>query len=75
MSEHNMDELEVQAHWICCPWCDRKTCNRNADDCDVKKWIEKKEKEADKVIICRPEGAGDDGLDRILHPDDKYGFC
>lgn len=38
--------------------------------------IEKKEKEEDKVIICRPEGMGDDSsLDRILHPDDKYGFC
>lgn len=37
------DELERQAHWICCPMCDRDTCNRNADDCDVKKWIEKKE--------------------------------
>ena len=37
--------LEAQAHWICCPMCDRETCNRNADDCDVKKWIEKKNEE------------------------------
>lgn len=38
------DELEAQARWVCCPMCDRKTCNRNADDCDVKIWIEKKMK-------------------------------
>ena len=42
MKEAEFDELEVQARWICCPMCDRGTCNRNADDCDVKKWIEKK---------------------------------
>lgn len=30
----------------------------------------------DDVIICRPEGMGDDStLDRALHSDDKYGFC
>jgi hypothetical protein len=45
MKDVELDELEARAHWICCPMCDRDTCNRNADDCDVKKWIEKKEEE------------------------------
>lgn len=36
-----MTDLEAKARWICCPWCDRKTCDRRADDCDVKIWLEK----------------------------------
>ena len=36
---------EAKARWICCPWCDRETCNRNANDCDVKKYFEKEVKE------------------------------
>lgn len=35
---------EAKARWICCPMCDRDTCNRNANDCDVKKHLEKEEK-------------------------------
>lgn len=39
---------EVKARWICCPMCDRDICNRNANDCDVKIWLEKhKEAEND----------------------------
>lgn len=26
---------EAKARWICCPLCDKKKCERNADDCDV----------------------------------------
>lgn len=32
---------EARARWVCCPMCDRDTCNRNANDCDVKKYLEK----------------------------------
>ena len=35
---------EARARYICCPMCDRKTCNRRADDCDVKKYLEKEKK-------------------------------
>jgi len=38
---------EAKARWIACPWCDRKTCNRNADDCDVKIWLEKHREDAE----------------------------
>lgn len=27
---------EINARWICCPFCDKKKCEREADDCDVK---------------------------------------
>lgn len=32
---------EARARWVCCQMCDRSTCNRNANDCDVKKYLEK----------------------------------
>lgn len=35
------EDLEARARWVCCPMCDRETCNRRADDCDVKIWLEK----------------------------------
>ncbi len=41
MSSDRLSQEEAQARWICCPWCDRKTCNRNADDCDVKQYLAK----------------------------------
>lgn len=39
---------EAKARWICCPMCDRDTCNRNANDCDVKIWLEKHKEESEK---------------------------
>lgn len=30
-----MTREEARARWICCPLCDKKKCERNADDCDV----------------------------------------
>lgn len=41
MLRDEIELFEAQARWICCPMCDRKTCNRRANDCDVKIWLEK----------------------------------
>lgn len=35
---------EANARWICCPMCDKKKCEREADDCDVKRCLENKSK-------------------------------
>ena len=35
---------ETKARWICCPMCDKKRCERGADDCDVKKHMQKQER-------------------------------
>ena len=31
--------IEVRARWVCCPMCDKKKCDRTADDCDVKLYL------------------------------------
>lgn len=33
---------EARARWICCPMCDKKKCDRTANDCDVKLYLENK---------------------------------
>lgn len=35
---------EANARWICCPMCDKKKCEREADDCDVKIYLNNKAK-------------------------------
>lgn len=36
-----MNEMtEARARWICCPMCDKKKCDRTANDCDVKLYLE-----------------------------------
>lgn len=42
-----MNREEAVARWVCCPMCDKEKCERHADDCDVKKYLEKKERERD----------------------------
>ena len=37
-----MTSEEAKARWICCPMCDKKKCDRKADDCDVKIYLESK---------------------------------
>lgn len=37
-----MTNKEVRARWVCCPMCDKKKCDRRADDCDVKRYLENK---------------------------------
>ena len=37
-----MTNEESRARWICCPMCDKKKCDRKADDCDVKTYLESK---------------------------------
>lgn len=32
--------IEARARWVCCPMCDKKKCEREADDCDVKIYLE-----------------------------------
>lgn len=39
---------EVNARWICCPMCDKKKCEREADDCDVKIYLKNKAEGEDK---------------------------
>lgn len=45
-----MMDIEYKARWICCPMCDRDTCNRNANDCDVKIWLEKHKEEGEEEM-------------------------
>lgn len=55
-----MDEqLEATARWVCCPMCDRKVCDRTADDCDVKIWINEKlaEKEEQDSLLTSEQRA------------------
>ena len=35
--------IEARARWICCPMCDKKKCDRTADDCDVKLYLKDKD--------------------------------
>lgn len=35
VSDKQMTIEEARARWICCPLCDKKKCEINADDCDV----------------------------------------
>lgn len=37
-----MTREEADAGWICCPMCDKKKCEREADDCDVKIYLKNK---------------------------------
>ena len=37
-----MTREEADARMICCPLCDKKKCDREADDCDVKQYLENK---------------------------------
>ena len=37
-----MTNEESRARWICCPMCDKKKCDRKADDYDVKIYLESK---------------------------------
>lgn len=39
-----MASEEANARWICCPMCDKKECEREADDCDVKTYLQNKAK-------------------------------
>ena len=39
-----MTKEETQARWICCPMCDKKKCERQAEDCDVKIYLRHKKK-------------------------------
>ena len=39
----HMTEDEAKARWICCPLCDKERCERGADDCDVKKYLQRQE--------------------------------
>ena len=41
-----MTAEEARARWICCPMCDKKKCERNADDCDVKIFLKDRKGEA-----------------------------
>lgn len=43
-----MTREEARARWICCPMCDKKKCERDADDCDVKRFLKDKESEETK---------------------------
>lgn len=38
---------EARARWICCPMCDKKKCEREADDCDVKIYLRDKAEGSD----------------------------
>jgi hypothetical protein len=33
---------EAKARWVCCPLCDKERCERYADDCDVKRYMQGK---------------------------------
>ena len=43
-----MTKEEARARWICCPMCDKKKCEREADDCDVKIYLKDKAESEDK---------------------------
>jgi hypothetical protein len=40
-----MTSEESNARRICCPMCDKNKCDREADDCDVKKYLENRKGE------------------------------
>jgi hypothetical protein len=40
-----MTREESNARRICCPMCDKKKCDREADDCDVKRYLENRSEE------------------------------
>lgn len=47
--KERMTSKEANARWICCPLCDKKKCEREADDCDVKRYLkDKSEKEEEE---------------------------
>lgn len=37
-----MTREESNARRICCPMCDKNKCDREADDCDVERYLENK---------------------------------
>lgn len=48
-------EEEKRAMWIFCPTCDKEKCERDADDCDVKRILMKKK--AIKSVVTESEEA------------------
>lgn len=58
-----MNEMsEARARWVCCPMCDKKKCDRTADDCDVKIYLKNKAEnevnDANTIVITfqTPQG-------------------
>lgn len=47
-----MTSEETRARWICCPLCDKKKCEREADDCDVKIYLKDKAERSDDRIYA-----------------------
>ena len=45
-----MTNEEARARWICCPMCDKKKCEREADDCDVKIYLIDKAERSEKEL-------------------------
>jgi hypothetical protein len=43
-----MTKDEAKARWICCPMCDKERCERGADDCDVKRYMQGKAESEDR---------------------------
>ena len=43
-----MTKEEANARQICCPLCDKKKCEREAHDCDVKNYLKNKSKKEEK---------------------------
>jgi hypothetical protein len=45
MTDKQIAELQRQAPWICCPWCDEDKCV-GRDNCnEIKRFIQKRLKE------------------------------
>lgn len=40
-----MTSEESNARRICCPMCDKNKCDREADDCDVERYLKNKKGE------------------------------
>lgn len=39
-----MIDEEALARWICCSMCDKHKCERQAEDCDVNRYLRNKAK-------------------------------
>ena len=44
------DRRRKNTRWICCPLCDKKKCERDAEDCDVKRLLKDTKKRGDKEM-------------------------
>lgn len=56
-----MTSEESNARWLCCPLCDKKKCDREAEDCDVKRVLADKrdfdfDESSEYVEITEVEG-------------------